>query len=129
MSLNVRKLQSLYKSDALLRAIIDTLNDEGASQVPEVTEFGGGSVMVPAFEGLDEKKRALAIVKALKTIEKTGFGTFIVGRNGEKTRMSWELEPQEIYAYATGGGEPLVEVDVAALPALGASRRVARVRT
>lgn len=116
MSLNVRKLQSLYKSDALSRAIIDTLGEEGASQVPEVTEFGGGSVYVPAFAGLDERKRTLAIIKALKTIEKTGCGTFIPEGNGGNSRMSWDLEPEEIYAFATGGGEPLVELEVATLP-------------
>jgi hypothetical protein len=92
MPLNVRKLQSLYKSDAVSRAIIDTLREEGASQVPEVTELGGGYVNVPAFAGLDETKRTLAIVKAMKAIEKTGCGTFLTGRKGNDGRMSWDLE-------------------------------------
>ena len=122
MSLNIRKLQSLYKSDALSRAILDTLRVEGASQVPEVTEFGGGYVTVPAFAGLDEAKRTLAIVKALKAIEKTGCGTIITGRKGDNSRMSWDLEPEEIYAFATGGGEPLVELEVAVLPEAAPSR-------
>lgn len=129
MSLNIRELQSLYAGDAVARAIIDTLKEEGASQVPEVTELGGGYLMVPAFTGLDERKHMQAIIKALMAIEKTGCGTFITGRDGEKTRMSWDLEPEEIYAFATGGGEPLVELEVATLPDRVASRRVARVRT
>lgn len=128
MSLDIRKLQKLYESDAVSRAIIDTLEEEGASQTPEVTEFGGGYVNVPAFEGLDEKKRALAIIKALKAIEKTGCGTFIAGRDGKSSRMSWDLEPEEIYAFATGGGEPLVEVEVATLPARGPAPRRAKRR-
>ena len=120
MSLNIRKLQSLYKRDAVSRAILDTLREAGASQVPEVTELG--DVMVPAFARLDERKRIFAIVKALKEIEKTGCGTFIAGRKGESSRMSWELEPEEIYAFATGGGEPLVELEVATLPDPAPSR-------
>lgn len=47
MSLDIQKLQNLYKSDALSRAIIDTLKEEGASQVPEVTELGGGAEGTP----------------------------------------------------------------------------------
>lgn len=129
MSLNVRKLQSLYKSDAVSRAIIDTLREEGASQVPEVTEFGGGYVTVPAFAGLDETKRMVAIIKALKEIEKTGCGTFITGRKGDSSRMSWDLEPEEIYAFATGGGEPLVELELVALPVIGPRPSADRARS
>lgn len=123
MSLNIRKLRSLYRSDAVSRAIIDTLKEEGASQVPEVTELGGGYVNVPAFAGLDERERVRAIIKALKAIQKTGCGTFITGRNGSNSRMSWDLEPEEIYAFATGGGEALVELEVATLPESGPVRR------
>jgi len=104
------------------RAIIDTLREEGASQVPEVTEFGGGYVTVPAFAGLNEAKRQLAIIKALKAIEKTGCGSFIKAGEGNNSRMSWDLEPPEIYAFATGGGEPLVELEVATLPERASSR-------
>lgn len=56
--------------------------------MPEVTEFGGGYVTVPAFAKLDEKQREREIIKALKTIQKTGGGTFIAGRDGEANRMS-----------------------------------------
>lgn len=119
MSLDIQKLQSLYKRDALARAIIDTLEDEGASQVPEVTELGGGYVTVPAFATLDEKQCEREIIKALKAIQKTGCGTYIAAGDGKANRMSWDLEPQEIHAFATGGGEPLVEVEVATLPELG----------
>ena len=122
MSLDIQKLRNLYKSDAVSRAIIDTLNEEGASQYPTVTEFGGGFLNGTSFAPLDERKRALEIVKALKAIEKTGCGTFITGREGNPSSMSWDLEPEEIYAFATGGGEPLVEHEVATLPEPARSR-------
>ena len=126
MSLDIRKLQNLYKSDAVSRASLDTLNEEGASQYPEVTEFGGGFLNGTAFAHLDDRKRTLEIVKALKAIERTGCGTFITGREGASSSMSWDLEPEEIYAFATGGGEPLVELEVATLPKSAPARRVGR---
>jgi hypothetical protein len=70
----------------------------------------------------------LEIVRALKALHKTGCGTFITGREGEKSRMSWELEPEEIYAFATGGGAALVELEVAALPDHIPARPVGRGR-
>ena len=128
MSLDIQKLQNLYKSDAVSRAILDTLNDEGASQYHEVTEFGGGFLNGTAFADLDEKRRAQEIIKALKAIERTGCGTFITGREGKSSSMSWDLEPEEIYAFAIGGGEPLTEVEVATLPEPPPARRGGRGR-
>ena len=116
MSLDVRKLQNLYKSDALSRAILDTLKEEGAAQVPELTELAGDLENVEEFARLDERERARAMIRTFKAIEKTGCGTFIAGRQGVGSRMSWDLEPEEIYAFATGGGEALVELEVATLP-------------
>ena len=81
-----------------------------------------------AFVLLDERRRAQAVVQAFKAIEKTGCGTFIAGREGARSRMSWDLEPEEIYAFATGGGEALVELEVATLPEKGAARSVRRRR-
>ena len=128
MSLDVRKLQNLYKSDALSRAILDTLKEEGAAQVPELTELAGDLENVEEFARLDERERARAMIRTFKAIEKTGCGTFIAGREGAASRMSWDLEPEEIYAFATGGGEALVEVEVATLPDPASARRAGRVR-
>lgn len=118
MSLDVRKLQNLYKTDAISRAIIDSLALEGAAQVSEVAELGGEFENVLGFAGLDEKKRELAVIRALKAIHQTGCGTLIAGSSARNSRISWELEPEEIYAFATGAGQPLVEVEVATLPQL-----------
>ena len=105
MSLDLRKLQTLYNSDALARAILDTLKEEGAAQVPQVAELTGDCDNVKECAHLDESGRAQAVVRALKSIAKTGCGTFIGGREGDgSSRMSWDLEPEEIYAFATGGG-------------------------
>ena len=59
--------------------------------MPEVTEFGGGYGNVPAFANLDERKRALEIIKALKAIQKTGCGTFIAGREDNNADAVPEL--------------------------------------
>ena len=128
MSLDVRKLQNLYKSDAFSRAILDTLKEEGAAQVPELAELAGDFENVEEFARLDERGRARAMIRTFKAIEKTGCGTFIAGRRGAASRMSWDLEPGEIYAFATGGGEALIELEVATLPEHAPPRRVRRLR-
>lgn len=124
MSLDIRKLQTLYRDDALARAIFDTLAEEGAAQVPQVAELTGECENVKEFARLDERGRAQAIVRAFKAMAKTGCGTFIAGREGDgSSRMSWELEPEEIYAFATGAGEALVEVEVGTVPEQGPPAR------
>jgi len=52
----------------------------------------------------------------------------VARRERNKSRMSWELEPEETYALATGCGEALVEVEVATLPELGPVRPAGRGR-
>ena len=63
MRMNVQKLRRLPGRTPCRARASPRSREEGASQVPEVTEFGGGYVTVLAFAGLDERKRALAITR------------------------------------------------------------------
>ena len=115
MAIKQARLQKLYKTDAVARAILDEMAD-GGDQEPEVETLAALCANAAPLKRLTPRKRALAIIKALKAIQETGCGTFILGRKGHSSRMRWEIEPDEVHALAKGAGETLVALDIATLP-------------
>jgi hypothetical protein len=88
-------LQSAYKEDEAVRAIIDLFSRRERNQ--KTTKL---DLLIRQLSTADFSPSRTATIHALRRLEDAGVGSFIAGRKGKPTRFRWRSKSVEIRGLA-----------------------------
>ena len=100
-------LRKLYKDDKSARAVLDWF----ATRQNDANEIAVDRAEQMASER-NEQVQHKDIVRVFRKFEEMGFGKFMVGRRGSRTRMVFDVSIRSLAAAATQKGQEPKRVDI-----------------
>lgn len=88
---SVTGLKRLYRGNSTARMLLDYFASRERNR--ESTNFNR---LLTVMSGQDEPPTRARIREVLRSLEKLGFGTFVIGRRGHVTRFEWSMPLTEV---------------------------------